>query len=37
MKLKGKVRKVILRGELAVKEGEIYAPEGFGIDQMSGK
>jgi len=37
MKLKGKVRKVILRGELVYQDGEIYAPNGYGMDLMTGE
>jgi len=31
-KLKGKVRKVILRGQVAYQDGEIIAPHGYGTD-----
>lgn len=37
MKLRGRVSKVILRGELVYQDGEIYAPKGYGMDQMNGK
>jgi carbamoyl-phosphate synthase/aspartate carbamoyltransferase/dihydroorotase len=32
MKLQGKVRKVVLRGELAYQDGEVHAPKGYGKD-----
>lgn len=31
-KLKGKIRKVILRGQVAYRDGEIIAPHGYGTD-----
>ena len=37
MKLQGKVRRVTLRGKLVFKDGEIYAPDGYGMDLMTGK
>jgi carbamoyl-phosphate synthase/aspartate carbamoyltransferase/dihydroorotase len=35
-KLKGKVNKVLLRGELAYQDGKVNVPEGYGIDQFNG-
>jgi carbamoyl-phosphate synthase/aspartate carbamoyltransferase/dihydroorotase len=35
MKLKGKVRKVILRGKLAYQDGEIHVPTGYGRDLIA--
>jgi carbamoyl-phosphate synthase/aspartate carbamoyltransferase/dihydroorotase len=35
MKLKGRVRRVVLRGQLAYEDGEAQAPPGFGRDLIA--